>query len=84
MGPIKAQHGVSSFAPFAGSMHVALHHCFSLVLSSGFARNTEFSVVTLSANSVTMSLSPNQEQRQGDFPEHTLFIKVPTVTHLCT
>ncbi|KAL3148704.1 hypothetical protein ABBQ38_014117 [Trebouxia sp. C0009 RCD-2024] len=42
----------------------------------GFARNTEFTVVTLTAASVTLSLTPNQEQRQGDFPEHTLFIKV--------
>ena len=65
---------------FAILMHAALQHCSTPVLSAGFARNTEFSVVILSANSVTMSLSPSQEQRQGDFPEHTLFIKVPTVT----
>lgn len=64
-------------------MHAALQHCSKLVLSPGFARNSEFSVVTLSANSVTMSLSPNQEQQQGDFPEHTLFVKVPTVMQLC-
>ena len=44
----------------------------------GFARNTEFTVVTLTADSVTLSLAPNEEQRQGDFPEHTLFIKVGT------
>lgn len=50
----------------------------------GFARNTEFSVVTLNATSVTLSLSPNQEQRQGDFPEHTLFIKVLCSAHVVT
>ncbi len=43
----------------------------------GFARNTEFTVVNATADSVTLSLSPNEEQRQGHFPDHTLYVKVP-------
>lgn len=42
----------------------------------GFARNTEFDVETVSADSATLSLSPTEEQRQGAFPEHTLYVKV--------
>lgn len=42
----------------------------------GFARNTEFTVVNATADSVTLSLSPNEEQRQGHFPDHTLYVKV--------
>ena len=42
----------------------------------GFARNTEFTVESATADSATLSLSPTEEQRQGDFPEHTLYVKV--------
>ena len=42
----------------------------------GFARNTEFTVDHSAADSVTLSLKPTQEQLQGDFPKHTLIIKV--------
>lgn len=42
----------------------------------GFARNTEFTVVNATADSVTLSLSPNEEQRQGHCPDHTLYVKV--------
>lgn len=42
----------------------------------GFARNTEFTVVNATADSVTLSLSPNEEQRQGHCPDHTLYVKI--------
>ena len=48
----------------------------------GFARNSEFEVVTATADSVTLSLSPNKEQRQGDFPDHTLIIKVLLIFYI--
>ena len=43
----------------------------------GFARNSEFKLVKASENSATLSLTPTQEQLQGSFPEHTLYVKVP-------
>ena len=46
----------------------------------GFARNTEFTVVKATGDSVTLSLSPDKDQRQGDFPDHTLLVKV---LHAC-
>jgi hypothetical protein len=45
----------------------------------GFARNTEFTVVNATADSVTLSLSPYEEQRQGHFPDHTLYVKVHSI-----
>ena len=43
----------------------------------GFARNSEFKLAKASENSATLSLTPTQEQLQGSFPEHTLYVKVP-------
>jgi len=42
----------------------------------GFARNTEFIVVNATADSVTFLLTPDKDQRQKQFPDHTLFVKV--------
>ena len=42
----------------------------------GFARNSEFTLVNATTDSVKLSLNPTKEQRQGDFPDHTLFVKV--------
>ena len=42
----------------------------------GFARNSEFTLVNATTDSVKLSLNPTKEQRQGNFPDHALFVKV--------
>ena len=74
---------LSSVTPLGWSYRGGVPVCFPqfgdmgpVKAQHGFARNTEFTVVEATGDSVTLSLSPDKDQRQGDFPDHTLSVKV--------